>query len=209
MKHDAPEFSGLKGRFFAWFLTSPMRKFLEWKMGKPEERLLELLALRGDEQVLDAGCGSGFHTLLVAERVLNGKVVATDVSVEMLDKLQANAKARGLSGRIEPRLMDNLALELKDASMDRALCVAGWHHLPDLQRAADELARVVKPGGRVVVVDLEVLAGTKAVTGLQGHDKAFGPDDLRGFFEKAGLVQVQVEKVGRWLLGSGLKPQPN
>ena len=199
------EFSGLRGRFFAWFLTSPLRRVLEWRMGKPEARLLEHLALEGHEQVLDAGCGSGFHTLLIAERLTTGSVVATDVSTEMLDRLRTLAGARGLTGRIEPRLADNLALDLDDACMDRVLSVAVWHHLNDPQKACDELARTLRPGGRVVVVDLEVVASEKAVPGLDGHDKAFGPQDMRRIFTAAGLTSIEVDKVGRWVVGLGHK----
>ena len=54
MSANKPEFSGLKGRFFAWFLTSPLRRVLDWKMGKPDQRVVELLALTGSERVLDA-----------------------------------------------------------------------------------------------------------------------------------------------------------
>ena len=205
MSNEAPEFSGLKGRFFAWFLTSPLRRLLELLMGKPEKRVMELLALEGHEQVLDAGCGSGFHTLLVAERLTTGRVIGTDVSEEMLDRLKTLAASRGLQDRIEPRLADNLALDMKDESMDRALSVAVWHHLSDPQRASDELARVLRPGGRVVIVDLEIKPKEKAVPGLEGHDRAFGPDDLRRIFSASGLTGIEVEKIGRWVVGVGQK----
>jgi SAM-dependent methyltransferase len=201
-----PEFSGFKGRFFACFLTSPLRRVLEWRMGRPEERLLELLDLQGDEQVLDAGCGSGFHTLLVAERVPRGRVVATDISTEMLDRLRSLAASRGLSDRVDARLDDNLDLDLPDGGMDRALSVAVWHHLSDPQRACDELARTLRPGGRVVVVDLEIAPDEKAVHGLDGHDRAFGPADMERILQQSGLTDVGVQTIGRWIVGVGDKP---
>ena len=107
---------------------------------------------------------------------------------------------------IEPRLADNLALDLEDASMDRALSVAAWHHLDNPQRACDELARCLRPGGRVVVVDLEIAPSEKAVPGLDGHDRAFGPGDMRRIFAAAGLTNIEVENVGRWVVGLGHKP---
>jgi SAM-dependent methyltransferase len=183
-----------------------MRRLLEWRMGRPDDRILELLDLGGDQQVLDAGCGSGFHSLMVAERLDTGRVVSVDVSQEMLDRLGRNALARGLDARIEPLLADGLALPLPDASVDRALSAAVWHHLDDPEGACAELARVLRPGGRVVVCDLVIEPDTKAVRGLEGHDRAFGPPELRRIFAGAGLVAVEVETIGRWVVGAATRP---
>lgn len=206
MSAATPEFSGLKGRLAAWFLTSPLRRVLEWKMGKPDERVIELLALTGGERVLDAGCGSGFHTLMVAERLTTGRVTAIDVSTEMLDRLRSLAAARGLTSRVDAAVGDNLALDYASDTMDRAVSVAVWHHLSDPQRACAELARTLKPGGLAVVVDLAIAPSSKAVSGLKGHDRAFGPDDMRRIMERAALVNVSVETLGRWVIGVGHKP---
>jgi len=201
-----PEFSGLKGRFFAWFLTSPARRLLEWKMGRPEERIFALLELEGHEQVLDAGCGSGFHTLQIAARLPEGHVVATDVSDEMLARLRGQAAARGLSERIDAIKADNLALDMEDGRFDRAISAAVWHHLSDPEQAAAELVRTLRPGGRVVVSDLLIAPDKKAVAGLDGHDRAFGPDDMRRILEGAGLEAVTVETIGHWIVGAGERP---
>ncbi len=210
-----PEFSGLRGRFFAWFLSGPGRRVLEWKMGKPEPRILELLQLQGGERVLDAGCGSGFHSLLVAERVPQGSVLAVDVSTEMLDRMRKRVAARGLTERVEILQADGLDLPTPDSSVDRAMSAAVWHHLDDPQRACGELVRVLRSGGRVVVSDLEIKPsghehgghghGGKG-HGRHGHDRPFGPDDMARILEQAGLVNVTVEMVGRWILGAGDKP---
>lgn len=206
MTHADHEFSGFKGRFFAWFLTSPLRRVLEMKMGKPEARMLELLQLQGGERVLDAGCGSGFHTLLLAEQLPEGQVVAVDVSPEMLDRLRRNAARRKLSERVEVLRADGLQLPLEDESVDRAVSAAVWHHLDDPQQACRELARALRPGGRAVVSDLEIQPATKAVKGLDGHDRAFGPADMKRIMEEAGLCDVRVETIGRWVVGAGDKP---
>lgn len=201
-----PEFSGLKGRFAAWFLTSPLRALLEWRMGKPEERILALLRLEGHERVLDAGCGSGFHSLLIARHLPQGRVLAFDVSAEMLDQLRRNVAAAGLSDRVEAALGDGFALPLPDGSVDRAISAAVWHHLADPARAASELARALRPGGRVVVSDLAVAPAQGPMPVVAGHDRPFGPDDMRRILEGAGLVNVEVERLGRWILGAGDKP---
>lgn len=211
-----PEFSGLKGRFFAWFLSGPGRRVLEWKMGKPEPRILELLQLEGGERVLDAGCGSGFHSLLVAERVPRGSVVAVDVSTEMLDRLRKRAAVQGLAERVEILQADGLNLPTPDGSVDRALSAAVWHHLEDPQRACAELARVLRSGGRAVVCDLEIKGAHEGPVDKghghkghghkrHGHHRPFGAADMVRIMETAGLVNVSVEQVGRWVLGVGKK----
>jgi ubiquinone/menaquinone biosynthesis C-methylase UbiE len=198
------EFSGVRGHFFAWFLTSPMRRVLEWKMGRPEERLLELLALRGDERVLDAGSGSGFHSLMIAQHVPEGAVIAVDISPQMLERLERNALKQGLRDRVEITLADGLSLPLEDSSVDRAISAAVWHHLDDPQMACDELVRVLKPGGRAVVSDLLIQG---SIRGLEGHDRAFEPEDMRRILERSGLAAVEVEVLGRWVIGSGTRPE--
>lgn len=212
LTRDAPapagryEFSGMKGRFFAWFLTSPMRRLLEWKMGKPEHRLLALLRLEGAEHVLDSGCGSGFHSLLLARELPQGGVVAVDISAEMLDALRRNAEREGLTERVQVVQADGLDLPLPDDSVDRAISAAVWHHLRDPQRACAELVRTLRPGGRAVVSDLAIGTSGGSTLGLPGHDRAFGPDDMRRILEQSGLVNVEVELLGRWVLGAGDKP---
>lgn len=199
------EFSGLKGRLFAWFLVSPLRRVLEWKMGVPEPRLLELLELEGDEVVVDSGCGSGFHSMLVAQRLTTGRVIGVDVSEEMLSRFRRSAARRGLDGRIEARYGDALALPLDDATADRAMTLAAWHHLPDPLTACAELVRVLCPGGRLVAVDLEITSRKRLEGHLDGHHRAFGEADMARILEAAGLEERRVERIGRWVIGSGVK----
>jgi len=204
--HDTPEFSGLKGRFFAWFLTSPLRRVLEWKMGNPDPRFMDLMALDGSEVVVDSGCGSGHHTLMVAERLSSGRIIGLDVSSEMLDKLRRNAASRRVSDRVQALEADALAIPLDDAMADRAITVAAWHHLDDPEKACHELARVLRPGGKLVAIDLAITPASRPVKHLEGHDRSFDHADMRRFLEAAGLSEVQVETLGRWVIGAGVKP---
>ncbi len=199
-----PEFSGVKGRFFAWFLTSPLRRILEWKMGNPDQRFMELLELSGDERVVDSGCGSGYHTLMVAEKLVSGSVVGVDVSREMLSRLRRSATQQGFGARVQAIEADALALPIEDESADRAITVATWHHLENPLGACMELARVLRPGGRMVAIDL-ALGGDQTVRGLEGHDRAFGEADMRRFLHTSGMRDIRVEKVGRWVIGVASK----
>jgi ubiquinone/menaquinone biosynthesis C-methylase UbiE len=199
-----PEFSGLKGRFFAWFLTSPLRRVLDWKMGNPDARAIELLQLDGTERVVDSGCGSGYHTLMVARRLGRGRVVGVDVSTEMLGRLRRTAAREGLSGRIEAIEADALALPLADESFDRAITVATWHHLVDPRRACRELVRVLRRGGRLVAIDLSIGEGRQSGKHL-GHARAFSVTEMRSYLEGEALRDIHVEMLGRWVIGSAVK----
>jgi SAM-dependent methyltransferase len=81
-----------------------------------------------------------------------------------------------------------------------------WHHRGDPQGACDELARTLRPGGRAVVIDLEIAAAQKAVQGLDGHDRAFGPDDMRRILAQSGFDGVHAERFGEWNVGWGDTP---
>jgi SAM-dependent methyltransferase len=97
-------------------------------------------------RVLDAACGTGRHSAWLAAR--GHELVGVDASPAML----ARARAKVPRGRFEQG--DLTALPLPDGSVDAALCALALVHLPDLRPAIAELARVVRPGGRIVISDV-------------------------------------------------------
>lgn len=120
---------------------------------KQRRRTLEALRLAPGEQVLDIGCGPGYLTREMAAQVgATGRVVGIDTSQAMLDV--AAARCRTHAG-IELRHADATALPFPDAGFDAIAVVQVYLFVPDLDRALSELARVLKPGGRAVVVDTD------------------------------------------------------
>lgn len=110
--------------------------------------VLDRLPLRGDERVLDAGCGSGRVTELLADRLPRGRVVALDGSPAML--AQARARLRRHGDRIEYVEAD-LGRPLPiDEPVDAVLSTATFHWLPDHDALFRNLAAVTRPGGRLV-----------------------------------------------------------
>ena len=96
-------------------------------------------------RALEIGAGTGYFTLnLMQERVIGG-AVCTDVSPGMLAALRGNAERLGLD--VETVACDAAALPFEDASFDLVLGHAVLHHLPELDRAFAEFARVLRPGG--------------------------------------------------------------
>src|SRR5687767_87665 len=101
--------------------------------------------------LLDAACGTGLPSLALAGRVRpGGKVIATDISSEMLAAARRKAEAAGIDN-IEHRVMDVATLGFPDASFDAVTCSFGLMFCPDPVKAASELRRVLRPGGRFAI----------------------------------------------------------
>jgi trans-aconitate 2-methyltransferase len=111
----------------------------EWGM-----EVLERLELRGDEVVVDAGCGSGRVTEQLVERLPGGRVIAVDGSEAMV----AKAKER-LGDRAEYLVADLVELEL-DGPVDLVFSTATFHWIPDHDRLFRQLRRQLRTGGRLV-----------------------------------------------------------
>ncbi|PBC58666.1 trans-aconitate 2-methyltransferase [Rhodococcus sp. ACPA1] len=112
------------------------------------EKSIAELALTGNERVLDVGCGDGFVTLRIAERLPGGSVVGVDASPRMIAKAQSRAVPDGT--RAEFRIADARDLPF-DGEFDVAVSFNALHWVPDLQVALAGIARSVVDGGRVII----------------------------------------------------------
>jgi trans-aconitate 2-methyltransferase len=106
--------------------------------------VLDRLELRGDERVLDAGCGTGRVTAALLERLPRGEVVAVDGSPAMV----AEARER-LGPRVEAFVADLTELVL-EAPVDAILSTATFHWIADHDRLFEHLFAALEPGGRIV-----------------------------------------------------------
>lgn len=126
------------------------------------QRLLDELDLRGDERVLDAGCGRGLLLVETAKRLTSGRVVGVDVwaldqSANSPTATLANADAAAVSDQVDVTSGDVSRLPFGDGSFDIVvsnLVLDNLHSEEGWNEAMRELARVTKPGGRVLVADL-------------------------------------------------------
>jgi trans-aconitate 2-methyltransferase len=122
------------------------------RVASPQARwgaaVLDRLPLRGDERVVDAGCGSGRVTELLAERLPDGSVVALDGSPAMVEG--ARARLARFGDRIEYVIADlGQPIPLTEPA-DAVLSTATFHWVPDHAALFRHLAAVLRPGGRLV-----------------------------------------------------------
>ena len=135
------------------------------RLGKTRERerLLDRIEWRGDERVLDVGCGRGLLLVGAARRLRSGSAVgvdiwqAEDLSGNRPEAPLRNAEIEGVADRVSVETADMRRLPFPDASFDVVLSRAAIHNLrseSDRRAAIREIARVLKPGGRAVISDI-------------------------------------------------------
>ena len=127
------------------------------------EDLLDDVDLAGDEEVLDIGCGRGLVTVLAARRVPDGSVAGIDIwrprdqSGNKRAAAEANLEIEGVADRVEIVDADMIQLPFEDQSFDLVTAGLSIHNLAlgkDRKTAIDEIVRVLRPGGHIVIVDV-------------------------------------------------------
>lgn len=112
------------------------------------DEIVRRLEAPPEATILDAGCGSCAKSILLADRGF--LVTAADFSSDALALARETVRRQGFEGRITLRQGDLLDLPFRDGEFTYILCWGVLMHVPELQRALAELARVLKPGGRFV-----------------------------------------------------------
>ena len=141
-----------------FYLHSTLRgKFVVWT------DLLDQLHLRGDERILDLGCGRGAVLLMAAQHLTTGRAVGVDLwrgvdqSGNSADATRRNAIAEGVADRVELHTGDMRALPFADNSFDLVVSSLAIHNISGWagrEKAIDEAVRVLRPGGRLMIADI-------------------------------------------------------
>jgi ubiquinone/menaquinone biosynthesis C-methylase UbiE len=169
------------------------------------QRTVDLADLRPGETALEVGCGTGAVARAARARVgPAGQVFAIDPSGEMIAVARRKAARRHV--QVDFRVAGIEALPLPDASVDAALSSLMMHHLPaDLKRTGlAELRRVLKPGGRLVIVDFGKRRGLLshlALSAIVHHSSEHSVEDLVPVLEEAGFTDFRTGKLGIMSLG--------
>jgi ubiquinone/menaquinone biosynthesis C-methylase UbiE len=204
------EWTGRQGRIGAWFLASPWRRWSEVFIGQSRAALLEEVgsSLRGEEVVLDAGCGSGYLSLPIAGKLTSGTVLCLDLSDEMLAGLEKRAGKAGLTGRIRVVKAPAEASGLDDASVDWVICNNVLHELSDVDACIEEWARVLRPGGRMALSDFRATRPFRFFMSHRHGEEAHGPfatQELEALLEKKGLRDVKAVPYRHTLLATAVR----
>jgi SAM-dependent methyltransferase len=150
-------FAFFVGNTASFFYTTRHGKFIEW------ERILDHIRLRGDEMVLDMGCGRGAVLIAVARRLNTGRVTGVDIwsqrdqSGNAQDVTLSNAALEGVRNRVRIETADMRSLPFADSTFDLVVSSLAIHNIrwnANRRKAIAEAYRVLKPGGRMVIADI-------------------------------------------------------
>lgn len=112
------------------------------------DEIIKLLEPNGSQIILDIAAGTGELGFSIASMLTSGKVIITDLAVEMINTASENASIKGIKN-LEFRVCDVCELPFADNSFDGVSCRMGFMFFPDMLLAAKEILRVLKPGGKI------------------------------------------------------------
>ena len=121
-----------------------------------KQRSYALMQVAPGHNVLDVGCGPGIDTVALAERVRpTGRVAGVDHDPAMIAAADAHAQRAGVAGYVAHHRGDVSALPFPSATFDACRCERVFQHLDDPHPALAEIVRVIRPGGRIVLIDAD------------------------------------------------------
>ena len=195
------------------------RSILQWLLFRPAHRAIiaRIRARFADEPltILDVGCGTGVLAARIREASPCAKVWGLDLVAAMLAK--GRSRWRAHPGHLAPIQGDSERLPFPDAVFDVITCANSFHHYPHQERAVEEMCRVLKPGGRLILVD-----GSRdepwgwfiydvCVARAEGDVRHASARRIRELFARAGLVQTDQEVhrgLAPFLLTEGVARRP-
>lgn len=183
MSHDANAMAdaNIHEKWVSMYRTPEAQAFYEMAFDEIAKRL----NAPPDARLLDAGCGSCAKSVLLAKRGF--RVSGMDFSHEALSLAPNTIRHYGVEGRIDLRQGDLMNVPFADNEFDYAMCWGVLMHVPNVERAMAELARVVKPGGTLLISEANMHSWQ--ATGIRTLKKLLGRTG-RGRVERtpAGLV---------------------
>jgi len=180
------------------------RSVFQWLLFGPSHRALirRIKAVAGDRpvRVLDVGCGTGVFAGRLRAALPTATVWGVDLVTGMLDK--GAERWRRHAGQVQPVKGDSERLPFADGAFDFVTCANSFHHYPHQDRAVAEMHRVLRPGGRLMIIDgyrdapWGYFIYDVCVAGVEGSVHHASARHFRDLFAHAGLRAV-AQKVHR------------
>jgi ubiquinone/menaquinone biosynthesis C-methylase UbiE len=193
------------------------RSVLQWLLFGPSHRAMirRIKSEFGERpvRVLDVGCGTGLFASRIRQALPGSQVVGVDLVPGMLAK--GSERWKRMAGEVFPVQADSERLPFGWGTFDVVTCANSFHHYPNQGRAVEEMRRVLKPGGRLILVDgyrdrpYGWLIYDVCVAGIEGAVHHASARRVRELFEAAGFGGV-TQKVhpgfAPYLLSEGVAP---
>ncbi len=143
---------------------------------RARQTIMNAITWRGDEKVLDVGCGNGFLLLEAAKHLTSGQAIGIDIWQDVAgrqnaDILRRNAQIEGVTSRIDLKNVDARAMPFEVETFDVILSSLALHHMgtgSDREQALQEMIRVLKPGGVILLYDMFPMIG-QAAAAMRQH----------------------------------------
>ncbi len=183
---------GWRYDLMVWFFDTFL---FRGKLRELRLRTANLAHIQPGEKVLDVGCGTGTLAIEVQQRVgAMGRVFGVDPGTQQIARARSKAARRNLPIDFQIGVIEHLAFP--DQTFDVVLSTLMMHHLPDdlKRQGLAEIARVLKPGGRLVIADFK---SKKERQGQAARFHAGGSafQDLAALLKEAGFSQVETEEM--------------
>jgi len=188
---DAHADAAIHQKWVANYRTAEMQAFYDMAF----DRIRKCLNASPGSMILDAGCGSCAKSVLLAAKGF--RVTAIDYSSDALTLAAETVRAERFADRITLKQDNLLRLSFPDGTFQYVLCWGVLMHIPDLQRALSELARVVRPGGMLVLSEGNMYS-TQAVV-MRGLKRLLGRERAQVARVAAGIEYVEKTSQGTLL----------
>jgi ubiquinone/menaquinone biosynthesis C-methylase UbiE len=170
---------------------------------------IQLLTLKPNSKVLDVGCGSGFAVLQLGSILSEGTACGIDISPGMVEKAKRNIP-ESLHEKVEffEASSDNIPYPTDE--FDHVLCTNSFHHYPNPNKALYEMRRVLKPGGKLLILENapDRSCYTKAWDIIlrvfeKGHIRYYSTKELEALLYQSGFIKIQLDYLQNIFLKHG------